>query len=174
MPGLSVRYDDAALQWSRDEGRVNLVILGARVFDRSQRIIAQAPKAEIDLAAAPVLLGKAVVRRIALVGVQLTLVHTMDGALRLGIERDHEQSDVLERLRQALSSGGGPSSLKSFAVRKARLAFYDERTGLFVVAPRASLQIATRFPRRQDRDDHGQDRCARSRFPGIGPISSPI
>ena len=53
LPGLAVRYDDAALQWSRDEGRVNLVILGARVFDRSQRIIAQAPRAEIDLAAAP-------------------------------------------------------------------------------------------------------------------------
>ncbi len=142
VPGMSVRYDEAALQWSRDEGRVNLVVLGARVFDRGQRIIAQAPKAEIDLAAAPVLLGKVVVRRIALVGVQLTLVHTMDGALRLGIERDHDQSDVLERLRQALSSGGGPSTLKSFAVRNARLAFYDERTGLFVVAPQASLQIA--------------------------------
>jgi len=143
LPGLAVRYDGAALQWSRDEGRVNLVILGARVFDRGQRIIAQAPQAEIDLAAAPLLAGKIVVRRIVLVGVQLTLVHTMDGALRLGVERDDAQSDVLEQLRQALSSGGQTSALKSFAVRRARLAFYDERVGLFVVAPEASLQIGT-------------------------------
>ena len=143
LPGLAVRYDEAALQWSRDEGRVNLVVLGARVFDRGQRIIAQAPKAEIDLAAAPLAAGRIVVHRIALVGVQLTLVHTMDGALRLGIEREKGQSDVLERLRQALASGGGTSALTSFAVRQARLAFYDERTGLFVVAPEASLQIAT-------------------------------
>ena len=141
LPGLVVRYDEAALQWSRDEGRVNLVILGARVFDRGQRIIAQAPKAEIDLAAAPLLAGKIVVRRIVLVGVQLTLVHTMNGELRLGVERDNTQSDVLERLRQALSSSGRTSALKSFAVRRARLAFYDERMGLFVVSPEASLQI---------------------------------
>ena len=143
VPGLSVRYDEAALEWSRDEGRVNLVILGARVFDRDQRIIAQAPKAEIDLAAAPLLSGKVVVRQIALVGVQLTLVHAADGALRLGIERDHEQSDVLDRLRRALSSGGGTSALRSFAVRRARLAFFDERTGLFIVAPQASVRIGT-------------------------------
>lgn len=143
LPGLAVRYDGAALQWSRDEGRVNLVILGARVFDRGQRIVAQAPKAEIDLAAAPLLAGKIVVRRIVLVGVQLTLVHTMNGALRLGVERDSAQSDVLERLRQALSSSSGSSALRSFAVRRARLAFYDERLGLFIVAPEASLQIGT-------------------------------
>lgn len=143
LPGLSVHYDDAALQWSRDEGRINLVILGARVFDRDQRIIAQAPKAEIDLAAGPFLSGKIVVNRIALVGVQLTLVHTLDGTLRLGVERDHGQSDVLKELREALSSRSNNSALKSFAVREARLAFYDERTGLFVVAPEASLQIAT-------------------------------
>ena len=143
LPGLSVHYDEAAVEWSRDEGKVNIVVLGARVFDRSQRIIAQAPKAEIDLAAAPLLDGKVAIRRIALVGVQLTLVHTLDGTLRLGIERDREQSDVLKELREALSSSGGHSALKSFAVRKARLAFYDERTGLFVVAPQASVQIAT-------------------------------
>lgn len=143
LPGLAVRYDGAALQWSRDEGRVNLVVLGARVFDRSQRIVAQAPKAEIDLAAAPLLAGKIVVHQITLVGVQLTLVHTMEGALRLGVERDHAGSDVLERLREALASSSGTSALKSFAIRHARLAFYDERTGLFVVAPEAGLQIAT-------------------------------
>ncbi|HEV2560877.1 MAG TPA: DUF3971 domain-containing protein, partial [Rhizomicrobium sp.] len=144
LPGLSVSYDEAALEWSRDEGRVNLVILGARVFDADQRIIAQAPKAEIGLAAAPFLNGQIEVKRIALVGVQLTLVRTKDGKLRLGMERQEGQSDVLEQIRKAISkSTEGASSLESFAVRKARLAFYDEGTGLFVVAPDAGLEVST-------------------------------
>ena len=133
MPGLEVRFDHAAIEWSRDEGRVDLVVLGARVFDSHQRIIAQAPKAEIGLAAGPFIRGKISIRRIALVGVQLTLVHTKDGRLRLGVEQDGSQSDdSLERIREALSkSGSGASSLKTFAIHQARLAFYEEQTGLF-------------------------------------------
>jgi hypothetical protein len=143
LPGLAVRFDDAALKWSRDEGRLNLVIFGARVFDENQRIIAQAPEAEIGLAVWPFLRGHAVVHRIALVGVQLTLVHGQDGILRLGVAGEHNQSDVLQRIRDAIAkSGKGPSSLDTFAVHRARLAFLEEETGVFVVAPEANLQIA--------------------------------
>jgi Protein of unknown function/AsmA-like C-terminal region len=144
LPGLAVRFDDAALQWSRDEGRLNLVILGARVFDEDQRIIAQAPEAEVGLALGPFLRGHIVVRRIALVGVQLTLVHSKDGILRLGIGSERNQSDVLERIRDALAkTDRRSSSLDSLAVNKARLAFYEEETGAFIVAPKANLQIRT-------------------------------
>ncbi len=144
LPGLAVRYDEAALEWTRDEGRLNLVILGARVFDADQRIIAQAPKAEIVLAARPFLEGRIEIKRIALVGVQLTLVRTDDGHVRLGMEQEQGESDVLEDIRRAIASNSqGASSLQSFAVRKARLAFYDNGTGLFVVAPDAGLEIAT-------------------------------
>src|SRR3974390_2294868 len=38
LPGLTVRYDDTALEWARDEGRLNLVVLGARVLARPGRI----------------------------------------------------------------------------------------------------------------------------------------
>jgi hypothetical protein len=144
LPGLEVRFDHAAIEWSREEGRVDLVVLGARVFDSHQRIIAQAPKAEIGLAAGPFIRGHIVVRRIALVGVELTLVHTKDGQLRLGIEQDRNQSNVLERIREALSkNGSGASSLKTFAIHQARLAFYEEETGLFLVAPEADLEVST-------------------------------
>jgi hypothetical protein len=143
LPGLGVRFDDAALKWSRDEGRLNLVIFGARVFDENQRIIAQAPEAEVGLAVVPFLKGQVVVQRIALVGVQLTLVHGKDGVLRLGTGGADNQSDVLQRIRDAIAKGGtGASSLVNFAVEKARLAFLDEETGVFVVAPDAQLQIA--------------------------------
>src|SRR6202789_1746265 len=147
LPGLSVRYDEAALEWSREEGRVNLVILGARVFDDRGRIIAQAPQAEIGLAAGAFIQGKIKVRRIALVGVQLNFVRMADGSLRLGVENDHGGSNVLDRIRDAIQKGGGgASSLESFAVRHARIAFYDETTRLFVVAPDAGLQVATGLP----------------------------
>jgi hypothetical protein len=144
LPGLQLRFDEAALEWSRDEGRINLVIFGTRVFDRNDRIIAQAPEAEIGLAAGPFIVGKLVIKSIELVGVQLTLVRTQSGTLRLGVAHDRGQSDILKEIKDAISrsgNGGGPS-LKSFSVHRARLAFLDEGTGAFVVAPEAELQIA--------------------------------
>lgn len=149
LPGIAVRFDDAALEWSRDEGKLNLVILGARVFGADQRIIAQAPKAEIVVSASALFQGSLEVRSIALVGVQLTLVRTQRGDLRLGVEGDKNQTDVLQRIREALSKSSGPSTLDSVAVRHARLAFYDERTGAFVVAPEASLQLSAASNRSQ-------------------------
>lgn len=143
LPGLAVRYDDAAVEWSRDEGRVNLIIVGARFFDQKHHIIAQAPKAEIGLAAGAFIRGEVQIRRIALVGVQLTLVRTRAGALRLGVERSQTSEDVLQRIRDAIEkSGTGTSTLERFAVSKARLAFYDEGTGLFLVAPQANVDVA--------------------------------
>jgi len=143
LPGLQVRYDQAAIQWSRDEGRVNLVILGAKVYDSEGRIIAQAPEADLDLAAAPLLHGKTVVRRITLAGVELTLVRTESGRLRLGIEKDKDQQDIFKRISDALNKNGGTSALKEFAVRKARIAFMDESSRLFLIAPDANLQVTT-------------------------------
>ncbi|MGD0145016.1 MAG: AsmA-like C-terminal domain-containing protein, partial [Rhizomicrobium sp.] len=62
----------------------------------------------------------------------------------LGVERDRNESDVLERIRDALSkNGSGASSLKTFAIHQARLAFYEESTGLFLVAPEADLEVST-------------------------------
>ncbi|MBV8976209.1 MAG: AsmA-like C-terminal domain-containing protein [Alphaproteobacteria bacterium] len=144
LPGLAVRYDQAAIQWSRDEGRVDLVILGAKVYDSEGRIIAQAPEADIDLAAGPLLHGKTVVQRITLAGVELTLVRTRSGQLRLGVETDKDQPDLFKRIADAVTkSNGNTSSLKEFAVRKARIAFLDEGTRLFLVAPDANLRVTT-------------------------------
>jgi hypothetical protein len=143
LPGLSVRYDDAALEWSRDEGRVNLIIVGARVLDDRQHMVVQAPKAEIGLSARALVSGSVEIQRITLVGVQLTLVRTASGALHLGVDRNQTSEDVLEKIRQAIErSGNGTSTLQRFAVRRAKLAFYDEGTGLFVVAPDANVEVA--------------------------------
>lgn len=143
LPGLTVRFDDAALEWSEAEGRLNLVVRGARVLDQESRIIAQAPEAEVGLGLGPFLQGHIKVQRIALVGVQLTLVHGRDGGIRLGINGGTQnQSDVLQRIRDAIAhSGTGTASLESFAVTRARLAFFEQQTGAFIVSPDANLQI---------------------------------
>ena len=113
-------------------------------FDSDGRIIAQAPKADIDLAAGPFLQGKIVIKRIVLVGVQLTLVRTVQGGLRLGMEKDKGEHDILSRISDAIAtSNGKTSSLASFAIHNARLAFFDETTGLFVVAPHADFRLTT-------------------------------
>ncbi|HEX3756851.1 MAG TPA: DUF3971 domain-containing protein [Rhizomicrobium sp.] len=145
LPGIALDYDQAAIEWSRDQGRVNLVILGARIYDRRGRIVARAPKADIDLAAAPFLQGRFEVRRITLIGVQFSLVHMKSGGMRLGTEKDRGGEDVIGRLTDVINAhSGAGSSLRSFAVRDAKLAIFDEDTGLSVVAPRASLIITAK------------------------------
>jgi hypothetical protein len=144
LPGITVKYDQAAVEWSRDQGRVNLVVMGARVFDTKGRIIAQAPQMDIDLAAQPFIQGKIVVTRITLVGVQLTLVRNVDGTLRLGVEHDDSQRDIISRITDAINKNStSASSLQSFAIRDARVAFMDETTGMFLIAPKADVRIAT-------------------------------
>ena len=145
LPGISMKYDQAAIEWSRDEGRVNLVVLGAKIFDANGRVVVQAPKADIDLAARPVLSGQIHVQRITLVGVQLSLVHMKQGGIRLGAEGDKGSNDVLARLNDVIEAkGSSTSSLKSFAVRNAHLTLFDETTGLGMTAPKASLTMSAK------------------------------
>ena len=144
LPGITLQYDEAAVEWSRDEGRVSLVVLGTRILDHAGRVVAQAPKADIDLAAAPFLQGKFVVKRITLVGVRLTLVHMKNGGVRLGAKGDTDD-DVLARLNDVIDAKGSTaSSLQSFAVHNAHLDLFDESTGLYVIAPRADLALTAK------------------------------
>ena len=145
LPGITLKYDQAAIEWSRDEGRINLVVLGARIFDANGRVVAQAPKADIDLAAGPFLSGQMQVQRITLVGVELSLVHMKEGGIRLGAESDKGGNDVLARLDDVIEAkGSSTSSLKSFAVRNAHLTLFDETTGLGMTAPKASLILSAK------------------------------
>lgn len=145
LPGVAVRFDSAALEWSRDDGRVDLMVLGARVMDNKGRIIAQAPKAVIGLVPDKLVHGEIVVQRIALVGMQLTLLRSREGVLRMGVSANAGQPDLLKLIDSAINSAGrNAPPLQSFSVRKARLAFYDQESGLFIVAPRADLTMASR------------------------------
>jgi hypothetical protein len=145
LPGITLKYDQAAIEWTRDEGRVNLVVLGAKVFDRNGDVVAEAPKADIDLAARSFLAGHVRVQRITLVGVELSLVHMKEGGIRLGAEGDKNANDVLARLNDVIEAkGSATSSLKSFAVRNAKLTLFDEVTGLHFVAPKASLIMSAK------------------------------
>ena len=145
LPGITLTYDQAGIEWSRDDGRINLVVLGAKIFDSRNRIVAEAPKADIDLAARPFLSGEIKVQRITLVGVQLSLVHMKEGGIRLGATGDQNGNDVLARLNDVIEAkGSSTSSLQSFAVRNARLTLSDEATGLNLTAPRASLVMSAK------------------------------
>jgi len=141
LPGITLQYDKAAIEWDREQDRVDLVVLGARILDQGGRVVVSAPKADIDLAAAPFLHGKVAVQRITLVGVALRLVHMKNGGIRLGAEGD-KANDVYDRLNDLITAKGSTTStLKSFAVRDAKLTLFDEVTGLNLTAPRANLSI---------------------------------
>ena len=121
LPGINLDYDRAAVEWSRDQGRVNLVVLGTRLYDSKGRVVASAPKAAIDLAAAPFLRGEFVVTRITLVGVEFSLVHMKSGRIRLGTQQHASDDDIIGRLSDVIDArSSGSSSLESFAVRDAK------------------------------------------------------
>ncbi len=144
LPGIVLDYDRAALEWTRDQNRVNLVVLGTRLYDSQGRVVATAPKAAIDLAAAPFLHGEFAVRRITLVGVAFTLVHTKSGRVRLGTEKDTGE-DIIGRISDVINSHGSRSgALESFAVRNATLGLVDEVTGLHVTARNAGLMLLSK------------------------------
>jgi hypothetical protein len=141
LPGITLVYDKAAIEWDRDQNRVELVVLGARILDRDGRIVATAPKADIQLAAGPLLEGKVAVQRITLVGVNFSLIYLKTGGIRLGTEGG-AANDVYERLSDLITAkSSDKSTLKSFAVRNANLKMFDEVTGLNLTAPRANLSI---------------------------------
>ena len=142
VSGVVIRFDQAVLEWSRADGKVNLIVLGTKVFDLSGHIIAQAPKADLDFDAASMLAGRLTLKRFGLIGVQLTGVRSEEGIVHLGFGRDRDESNVLETIRKILhDSAAGGGSLDSFFIRNARLAFLDRPTGLFLVSPDASFSL---------------------------------
>jgi hypothetical protein len=142
ISGLVVRFDQAVLEWSRAEGKVNLIVLGTKVFDVDGRIVAQAPKADLDFDAAALLAGHLSLKRFSLIGVQLTGVRSKDGNLHLGFGTGQDAPDILETIRNILqNSEQGSGSLQSFAVRDARLAYSDVPTGLFIISTNANFAL---------------------------------
>ncbi len=145
LTGLVVRFDQAALEWSRADGQINLVILGTNVFDATGRIVAQAPKSDLDFDAASLLSGEFALKRFALLGVQLTAVRDTEGTLKLGFGPAQGDVDLLEVIRKTLEGGeSGPGSLETFSIQDARLAFRDDITGLFVISPDVSFTVENR------------------------------
>ncbi len=141
LPGITLQYDKAGIEWDREQGRITLVVLGTRVLDQAGHVVVTAPKADIALAAAPFLKGEIAVQRITLVGVSFRLVHMKDGGIRVGGEGD-PANDVYARLRDLIQSKGeSTSTLKSFAVHNARLDVFDEVTGMKLTAPRTHLSV---------------------------------
>src|SRR5258708_18610557 len=142
VSGVVIRFDQAVLEWSRAEGKVNLIVLGTKGFDLDGHIVAQAPKADLDFDAAALVAGHLNLKRFGLIGVQLTGVRTKEGAFRLGFGRDQSDANLLETIRKILeNSADGGGSLDSFSIRNARLAFRDEPTGLFIISPDASFTL---------------------------------
>src|SRR5258705_11743623 len=72
VSGVVIRFDQAVLEWSRAEGKVNLIVLGTKVFDLDGHIIAQAPKADLDFDAAAMVAGHPKLQAFAFVCVAVT------------------------------------------------------------------------------------------------------
>ena len=145
VAGVVIRFDQAVLEWSRADGKVNLIVLGTKVFDLNGHIIAQAPKADLDFDAASLVQGHLNLKRFGLIGVQLTGVRSKEGAIRLGFGPEQDAPDLIQKIRDILNdSAAGGGSLDSFSIRNARIAFHDEPTGLFIVSPDATFTLVNK------------------------------
>lgn len=144
VTGAVIKFDEAVIEWSRPDHRINLIVLGTKVFDLNGHIIAQAPKADLDFDALSLLSGRLRLRNFALVGLQLTGVRTADGTVRLGFGRDQNEPNFLDTLRRLLkNSTPGSTTLDTLALQHARIAFLDQPTGLFIVMPDAELSLTS-------------------------------
>jgi len=142
VTGVVVRFDQTVLELSRSDWKVHVTVLGTKILDLNGRIIAQAPKANLDFNAADLIAGHLSLKRFALVGVQLTGIRSKEGVIKLGFGLDQDDSDLLKLIREILKNndqGGG--TLDSISVRDARLAFRDEPTGLFIVSPESNFTV---------------------------------
>lgn len=145
VTGAVIRFDEAVLEWSRADSRINLIVLGTKIFDLNGHIIAQAPKADLNLDALALLSGRLRLKSFGLVGLQLTGTRTADGAIRLGFGHDQSQANFLDTLRELLkSSAGNSAGIDSLSLQHARVAFLDQPTGLFIVLPDASFSLTAR------------------------------
>ena len=99
VSGVVIRFDQAVLEWSRAEGKVNLIVLGTKVFDLDGHIIAQAPKADLDFDAAALVAGHLSLKRFALIGAQLTGVRAENGTIRLGFGPQQGETDLFETMQ---------------------------------------------------------------------------
>jgi hypothetical protein len=148
VSGVVVRFDQAVLEWSRAEGKVNLIVLGTKVFDVNGHIIAQAPKADLDFDAAAIVAGHLNVRRLGLIGVQITGVRAKDGTIRLGFGPEQDNADLLKTLRDILkdsAAGGVRSTVSRSRMRELLSAMSQTASSLF--RPRRTSRCVTRTPR---------------------------
>ena len=144
LSGAVIRFDEVVLEWSRADERINLIVLGTKIFDLNGHIVAQAPKANLDFDAAALLSGRLRLRNFGLIGLQLTGMRGQDGTIRLGFGRDQSEPNFLDALRQILrTSSSQGSGLEFLSLQHARVAFLDQPTGLFIVLPDAGLELKT-------------------------------
>jgi uncharacterized protein DUF3971/AsmA-like protein len=144
ISGAVIRFDDVVLEWSRPDQKINVIVLGTKIFDSGGHIIAQAPKADLDFDALALLSGHVRLKNFGLIGLQLTGMRTQDGTFRLGFGRDQSEANFLDTLREFLrNSSSGDRALEAVSLQHARVAFLDEPSGIFIVLPDAAFALKT-------------------------------
>ncbi len=154
LPGINLDYDRAAIEWSRDQGRVRSCRAGHASL-RPQGT-GRGPCAQSG--------DRSGARRRSCVASswsrasrwwvsEFALVHMKSGRIRLGTQQHAGDDDIIGRLSDVIDArSSGSSSLESFAVRDAKLAIYDEVSGL-------TADLAARARSRSDPRGRRSARC---------------
>lgn len=131
VQGIRVDLDDTVLAWAGWERAVDVRVLGARLLDSENRIIAGVPEISLGVSGAALLGGRLAFTRIELLRPRITLFRDEQGAFGVGTDDDAGEdagvviSALVDRLRARREAGASTELLSRVGVRDARVVLVD-------------------------------------------------
>jgi hypothetical protein len=147
----SIDLGGAAINWSREERRLDLVVENSTLKSADGQIIAMVPKMAVGFSDAALWHGRLVPGRVELIGPSATLVRREDGVFQLGFSKPGQDTisegsegffeGLVASLRGEGEEAGIRAYLNDFTIRDARLTLYDGITHSIWRSPHAVLAL---------------------------------
>ena len=131
VQGVRVDLDNTVLAWASWERAVDVRVVGARLLDPENRVIAGVPEISLGVSGAALLGGRLAFTRIELLRPRITLFRDEQGSFGIGTDDDAGQdagaavSALVDRLRARREAGASTELLSRVGVRDARVTLVD-------------------------------------------------
>ena len=131
VQGIRVDLDDTVLAWAGWERAVDVRVLGARLLDTENRVIAGVPEISLGVSGVALLGGRLAFTRIELLRPRITLFRDEQGAFGIGTDDDAGEdagiviASLVDRLRARREAGASTELLSRVGVRDARVILVD-------------------------------------------------
>ncbi len=131
VQGVRIDLEDTVLAWAGWERAIDVRVVGARLLDSENRVIAGVPEISLGVSGAALLGGRLAFTRIELLRPRITLFRDEQGSFGIGTDDDAGQdagvvlSALADRLRARREAGASTELLSRVGVRDARVTLVD-------------------------------------------------